>query len=61
VFNADDADVAMRLPAPPADAAWHVLFDTGSDEQPAVATGHGAGHLLHVAPRSTVLLESKAP
>jgi len=61
VFNADDADVAMRLPAPPADAAWHVLFDTGSDEQPAVATGHGAGHLLRVAPRSTVLLESKAP
>jgi glycogen operon protein len=61
VFNADDVDVAMRLPAPPADAAWHVLFDTGCDEQPADATGHGAGHLLRVAPRSTVLLESKAP
>jgi glycogen operon protein len=61
VFNADDAELAMRVPAPPAGAAWHVLFDTNSDEPPAGSPGLGHGHLLHVAPRSTVLLESQAP
>jgi glycogen operon protein len=61
VFNADDAEVAMRLPGPPAGEAWHVLFDTNRDEQPADSPALGDDHQLHVAPRSTVLLESQTP
>jgi glycogen operon protein len=61
VFNADDAEVAMPLPAPPAGAAWRVVFDTNHDELPVDSPGLDDSHLLHVAPRSTVLLESQSP
>ena len=51
----------MPLPAPPAGAAWRVVFDTTSDELPVEAPALDGGHLLRVAPRSTVLLESQSP
>jgi isoamylase len=58
IFNADESHVEMTLPAPPKDAAWHVLFDThetGSVTRAPLV----AGSVLRVENRTTVLLESR--
>jgi len=60
VFNADDAGQRMTLPAPPQDTTWQVVFDTASRAPDAPRPGLAAGDVLSVAPRCTVLLESKA-
>jgi glycogen operon protein len=61
VFNADDAGQQMTLPAPPQDTTWQVVFDTASRAPDSQRPGLAAGDTLLVAPRCTVLLESKAP
>ena len=56
VFNAGDSSIDMALPAPPENSTWRLVFDTdgGSATQPLAG-----GHLLPIAQRSTVLLESQ--
>jgi glycogen operon protein len=61
VFNADDAGQQMTLPAPPQGTTWQVVCDTAGRAPPAPQPGLAAGDVLPVAPRCTVLLESKAP
>jgi hypothetical protein len=61
VFNTDDAGQQMALPAPPQDTTWQVVFDTASRASDVTRPGLAAGDVLSVAPRCTVLLESKAP
>ncbi len=61
VFNADDAGQQMTLPVPPPDTTWQVVFDTASRAPGAPRLGLAAGDVLSIAPRCTVLLESKAP
>jgi isoamylase len=59
VFNAGDSPIEMTLPAPPEGSTWRLVFDTGRDESGAKPAPLSSGHLLHVAHRSTVLLESE--
>ena len=58
VCNADDAQVELVLPEPPAGAQWQVLFDTSGDLPEEGSPRYGGGQLLKVGRQSTVLLES---
>ena len=58
LFNADDADVETRLPPPPGDARWTVLFDTGIEQPVEARRVLTLGEALQVGQRSVVLLES---
>ena len=61
VFNADDAPTVMTLPRALHGEAWAVLFDTMDDVQPASERVLRCNESLSIGPRSTVLLESRAP
>ena len=58
VCNADDAQVELVLPEPPAGAQWQVLFDTSGDLPEEGSPRYGGGQQLKVGRQSTVLLES---
>ncbi|MCJ7451658.1 MAG: glycogen debranching enzyme GlgX, partial [Steroidobacteraceae bacterium] len=59
VFNAGDSAIEMTLPAPQENSTWRLVFDTDSDAPGRELALLPGGHLLHVAHRSTVLLESQ--
>ena len=59
VFNADEAPLTMTIPPPPKGAEWDVVFDTAVDGPTPPRTFQG-NESLHIAHRSTVLLESRA-
>ncbi len=58
VFNADDADVATRLPNPPGDARWTVLFDTALERPADARRVLAPDEDLRVSGRSVVLMEA---
>jgi len=59
VFNADDAAVAMPLPAPPQGTDWQVVFDTSVGPDTPSPRLLRCNEILTVAEKSTVLLESR--
>jgi glycogen operon protein len=61
VCNADHAHVDLRLPEPPPETCWQVLFDTSAAPPADRAAMHRGGEVLRVERQSTVLLESVAP
>ncbi|MEW5962561.1 MAG: glycogen debranching protein GlgX [Pseudomonadota bacterium] len=54
LLNAHDGSVPFRLPVTLGIAAWTTLLDTTK----AATTGHAAGEIVPIAPRSLVVLES---
>jgi isoamylase len=61
IFNADDGDMEMPMPAPPAGASWSILFDTGAGTDLAEPRLVQGGEMLRIGLKSTVLLESWSP
>jgi isoamylase len=59
VFNADDADIELQVPAPPQVVAWTVLFDTGvADPADVPRRTVNPGESIRVEQRSVVLMEA---
>jgi glycogen operon protein len=59
VFNADSGPVDLVLPKPVHGQAWCMVLDTEQLDGEAVARVLQCGETLRLAPRSTVLLESR--